>query len=62
MKILVREGVGIWLVTRRLNQGKFHWPDIRRGTEVELDNEQLQALMLGLPWQRVGSGGSITVL
>ncbi|PNB76941.1 IS66 family insertion sequence hypothetical protein, partial [Pseudomonas sp. FW305-BF6] len=24
--------------------------------------EQLQALILGLPWQRVGAGGVITVL
>ena len=38
------------------------WPDVRHGSEVELDAEQLQALVLGLPWQRVGSGGAITVL
>ena len=25
-------------------------------------NEQLQALVLGLPWQRVGAGSEITVL
>ena len=52
----------IWLAARRLNQGKFHWPGIHRGMEVELDPEQLQALVLGLPWQRVGAGGAITLL
>lgn len=62
MKALVHDGVGIWLAARRLDQGKFHRPGIQRGLEVGLDNEQLQALVLGLPWQRVGSGGSITVL
>ena len=62
MKVLVHDGVGIWLAARRLNQGKFHWPGIRHGSEVELDTEQLQALVLGLPWQRVGAGGTITVL
>ncbi|MDG2971010.1 hypothetical protein PUN49_28860, partial [Pseudomonas extremaustralis] len=41
---------------------RFHWPGIHRGTEVELDPEQLQALVLGLPWQRVGAGGAITLL
>jgi transposase len=51
MKVLVHDGVGIWLAARRLNQGKFHWPGIRDGSEVELDNDQLQALVLGLPWQ-----------
>lgn len=41
---------------------RFHWPGIHRGTEVELDPEQLQALVLGLPWQRVGADGAITLL
>jgi hypothetical protein len=45
-----------------VNQGNFHWPGIHRGLEVKLDAEQLQALVLGLPWQRVGSGGAITLL
>ncbi|MFQ6348614.1 IS66 family insertion sequence element accessory protein TnpB [Pseudomonas sp. R11F] len=62
MKVLVHEGFGIWLAARRLNRGKFHWPGIRHGSEMELDTEQLQALVLGLPWQRAGSGGSITLL
>jgi transposase len=48
MKVLVHDGIGIWLAARRLNQGKFYWPGIRHGSEVELDNEQLQALVLGL--------------
>ncbi|XGB04973.1 IS66 family insertion sequence element accessory protein TnpB [Pseudomonas putida] len=47
MKVLVHDGVGVWLAARRLNQGKFHWPGIRHGSEVELDSEQLQALVLG---------------
>lgn len=29
---------------------------------MQLDTEQLQALVLGLPWQRVGAGGAITLL
>ncbi|AUM72595.1 IS66 family insertion sequence hypothetical protein [Pseudomonas fluorescens] len=62
MKVLVHDGVGIWLAARRLNQGKFHWPGTHRGLEVELDAEQLQALVLGLPWQRVGSNGAITLI
>ena len=62
MKVLVHDGVGIWLAARRLNQGKFHWPGIHRGTDVELDPEQLQALVLGLPWQRVGADSAITLL
>lgn len=62
MKVLVHDGIGVWLAARRLNQGKFHWPGIRHGHEIGLDTEQLQALVLGLPWQRVGSGGAIRML
>ena len=62
MKVLVHDGFGIWLAARRLSQGKFHWPSIRHGSEMELDAAQLQALVLGLPWQRADSEGSITLL
>jgi len=62
MKVLVHDGFGIWLAVRRLNQGRFHWPSIRHGSEMQLSTEQLQALALGLPWLRAGSGGSITLL
>lgn len=62
MKVLVHDGLGIWLAARRLHQGKLFWPGSRHGSEVELNTEQLQALVLGLPWQRVGPNGAITVL
>ena len=38
MKVLVHDGVGAWLAARRLNQSKFHWPGIRHGSEVKLEN------------------------
>jgi len=62
MKVLVHDGIGVWLAARRLNQGKFHWPGIRNGYEIELDAEQLQALVPALTWKRVGVGGAITLL
>ena len=62
MKVLVHDDFGIWLAARRLNQSKFLWPGIRHGSEMELDTEQLQALVLGPPLQRAGSGGSIALL
>lgn len=62
IKVLLHDSVGIWLAARPLNQAKFHWPGSRHGSEVELDNEQLQALVLGLSCQRVDAGRLITVL
>ena len=39
MKVLVHDGLGIWLAARRLH-----------------------ALVLGLPWQRVGQNSAITLM
>ena len=61
MKVLVHDGIGVWLAARRLNQGKFVWPK-DAGTTLSLTHPQLDALVLGLPWQRVGEAGVITVL
>ena len=61
MKVLVHDGVGIWLAARRLHAGKFSWPKDVTGT-MTLTREQLDALVLGLPWQRVGEAGVIRVL
>nr|WP_162884212.1 IS66 family insertion sequence element accessory protein TnpB [Pseudomonas sp. phDV1] len=55
MKVLVHDGLGIWLAARRLHQGKFFWPGSRHGSQMELGAEQLHALVLGLPWQRLGA-------
>ena len=62
IKVLVHDGFGVWLVARRLNQGKFVWGDERLGPRLTLSAEQLQALVTGLPWQRLGDGAVITVL
>ena len=61
MKVLVHDGIGVWLAARRLNQGKFVWPKDVSGT-ITLTQPQLNALVLGLPWQLIGEAGAITVL
>ena len=61
LKILVHDGVGLWLAARRLHQGKFVWAP-PGSLNVALEHAQLGALVLGLPWQRVGSQGAITVI
>jgi len=61
MKVLVHDGIGVWLAARRLNSGKFAWPRGITGT-LTLTHAQLDALVLGLPWQRIGEAGVITLL
>ncbi|CAM3352837.1 IS66 family insertion sequence element accessory protein TnpB [Pseudomonas fluorescens] len=62
MKVLVHDGFGIWLAARRLHQGKFFWQGSRHGSQIELGAEQLHALVLGLPWHRVGQNSAITLM
>lgn len=52
IKVLVHDGVGMWLAARRLNHGKFTWPSPGQ-RHLQLDEQQVHALMMGLPWQRL---------
>ena len=61
MKVLVHDGIGVWLAARRLNSGKFAWPRDITGT-LTLTRPQFDALVLGLPWQLIGDAGVITLL
>ena len=61
MKVLVHDGIGVWLAARRLNVGKFVWPAEGANT-LGLTKVQFDALVLGLPWQRIGEAGVIRVI
>lgn len=61
MKVLVHDGIGVWLAARRLNAGKFVWPGDGAST-LSLTRTQFDALVLGLPWQRLGEAGIIRVI
>lgn len=52
LKVLLYDGVGMWLCTRRLQEGSFAWPRETTGS-VALTREQFDWLVQGLPWQRV---------
>jgi transposase len=53
MKVLVHDGFGLWLCARRLHRGGFVWAGAQAGPATPLTPEQLQALIVGLPWQRL---------
>ncbi|MFN4116077.1 MAG: IS66 family insertion sequence element accessory protein TnpB [Inhella sp.] len=59
LKVLVHDGIGIWLAARRLYQGRYIWPGGGCGAPQSLTREQLDALVLGRPWQRIGEAGVI---
>jgi transposase len=61
IKVLVHDGLGIWLAARRLHRGRFAWSDSSE-TTISLSPEQLDALVIGLPWQRLGEAATITLI
>ena len=61
LKVLVHDGIGVWLAARRLNIGKFTWSNDAAST-LALSGAQFDALVLGLPWQLVGEAGIIRVI
>ena len=62
MKVLVHDGQGLWLLARRLHQGRFAWPRGDMAEHVRLNTAQWQALVVGLPWQRLASDGAIRMV
>lgn len=61
IKVLVHDGIGIWLAARRLHEGRFCWPQSGLA-QMSLTRPQFDALVLGLPWQRLGEAGVISIL
>lgn len=64
LKLLVHDGFGVWCAARRLNAGCFVWPRPNAAdlAPVSLSKDQFDALILGLPWQRLEQMRSITRL
>lgn len=64
LKVLVYDGSGLWLCTRRLQEGSFAWPCDPTSGSMALTHEQLDWLVAGLPWQRLSQRPpqSITVV
>jgi len=62
IKLLVHDGFGAWCAARRLNAGRFAWVPAASTSPVSLSltNAQFDALVLGLPWERLPELSAIT--
>ena len=61
IKLLVHDGFGVWCASRRLNAGRFVWLSTTNVTpSLSLTPAQFDALVLGLPWQRLPELSVIT--
>jgi len=61
IKVLVHDGFGVWLAVRRLHRGRFLWA-ASASSRLSLSREQFDALVLGLPWQRLGAAAVIDLV
>ncbi|MBC7379597.1 MAG: IS66 family insertion sequence element accessory protein TnpB [Burkholderiaceae bacterium] len=61
-KLLVHEGFDVWCAARRLNQGRFAWPrEVSDApSALTLTQPKFDAMVLGLPWQRLEQMQAIT--
>ena len=61
MKLVAPDGLGVWCAARRLNQGRFAWPTSGEPLQPPtLTQAQFDALVVGLPWQRLEHMRAIT--
>ena len=74
IKLLVHDGFGVWCAVRQLNAGRCAWPcavgvdgltadpaaDPAVSAPMTLTQQQFDALVLGLPWQRLTQMQAIT--
>jgi len=62
IKLLVHDGFGVWCAARRLNAGRFAWVPATSTSiaSLSLTIAQFDALVLGLPWERLPELSTIT--
>jgi transposase len=66
LKLLFWDGSGLWVCAKRLEKGRFRWPEIKTGeTKILLTQEELALLVGGIDltqtkrraWHRVTPAG-----
>ena len=55
LKILMWDGSGLCLLTKRLERSTFTWPPVRDGA-FRLNTAQLRLLFSGMDWTQIGGG------
>jgi transposase len=51
IKLLWHDGVGLCMLTKRLEQGQFLWPSASTTGRIALTSAQLAALLDGCEWR-----------
>ena len=48
LKALVWDGSGLWVCAKRLERGRFHWPEAKSARSVMMRPEELAMLLNGM--------------
>ena len=51
IKLIWHDGIGLCMLTKRLEQGQFHWPSVSTTGRIALSSAQLAALLDGCEWR-----------
>lgn len=52
LKALVWDGSGLWVCAKRLEKGRFGWPETEGARSVTMRAEELAMLVNGLDWKQ----------
>jgi len=52
LKALVWDGSGLWVCAKRLEKGRFRWPESGHVRSVTIRTEELAMLVNGLDWKQ----------
>jgi transposase len=48
LKALVWDGSGLWVCAKRLERGRFQWPDEKHASSISMRSEELAMLVNGM--------------
>jgi len=51
IKLIWHDGIGLYMLTKRLEQGQFQWPSTSTTGRIGLTSAQLAALLDGCEWR-----------
>ena len=52
LKLLYWDGTGVWVLAKRLEQGRFSWPGERSSARLSITPESLTMIISGIELQR----------